>query len=491
MVSSKLVVWGGLAVLTYIYVVGELGHFLLGIVTRPMAQELHFGDKACLPRPEANYQSHECREVTNITECDSIVDDDFSKLCVWDYSGFGLQYQVLAGPAFVAVFTTAGIIIGFFADRLNRKNVIIICCAVLTVAIGLTAGAMYYWQLVILRMLMGAGESGFSPVCSSMISDMFPESQRALALGIFNWGIYFGYGLSYAVGNFITAADFNGMGWRWSYIVTAMMGVLATVLLFFIKEPSRHDSLEAQYISEDSEDQSRSPNKNTELTSPTESETEEDVVSPIRSKFSDGLWSGESGFKEVLKALFTLPMIVIAVAAGIRHTAGFTWAYNTQLYFLTYYPEFNLGLWVSGCSIIGGSLGVAVGGFVSDRLVKRLGIRARLYVLAGSQFLATPLAAGVLFFPPPWAFLSLLIAYLFAEMWFGVLFAVILELIPKTVQSSVIAVFLFIMNNVGGNLPVVVDPLARALSYRTALLIMYPGGYLASSIIFFLASFLV
>lgn len=66
-------------------------------------------------------------------------------------------------------------------------------------------------------------------------------------------------------------------------------------------------------------------------------------------------------------------------------SAGFSWAYNTQLYFLTYYPDFNLGLWVTGASIIGGSLGVAVGGFVSDRLVKRIGIKARVYVLAGSQ----------------------------------------------------------------------------------------------------------
>lgn len=32
-----------------------------------------------------------------------------------------------------------------------------------------------------------------------------------MALGIFNWGIYFGYGLSYAVGNFVTEADILDM----------------------------------------------------------------------------------------------------------------------------------------------------------------------------------------------------------------------------------------------------------------------------------------
>ncbi|KAK7065848.1 hypothetical protein SK128_005206 [Halocaridina rubra] len=323
-----------------------------------------------------------------------------------------------------------------------------------------------------------------------------------MALGIFNWGIYFGYGLSYVVGNFVTAADINGKGWRWSYIVGGLMGILATMMLLNVQEPTRKSQPAAKQKSLDNDIPSSASIEGSQ-TCHSELEIEEhpktvmDKNPKIRnpkgkcSQYMDSIWKGDSGLKEVLKALCTPSMLVIALAAGVRHTAGFSWAYNTQLYFLTYYPEFNLGLWVSGCSILGGSLGVAVGGFVSDRLVKRLGLRARLYVLAGSQLLATPFATGVLYFAPPWAFLSLLGAYLFAEMWFGVLFAVIIELVPGTVQSSAIAVFLFVMNNVGGNLPVLVDPLSHILSYRGALIVMYPGGYLLSSLIFFLASFLL
>ena len=36
------------------------------------------------------------------------------------------------------------------------------------------------------------------------------QSIQAFALGIFNWGIYIGYGASYIVGNYATAADING-----------------------------------------------------------------------------------------------------------------------------------------------------------------------------------------------------------------------------------------------------------------------------------------
>lgn len=356
---------------------------------------------------------------------------------------------------------------------------------------------MAYWQLVILRMIMGAGESAFTPACSSMISDMFPESRRALALGIFNWGVYFGYGLSYAVGNFITAENIADMGWRWSYIVTGMMGVVATLFFFLVvKEPPRSSQAEVRSVAQLADNPITTSKASGSDSEDSDTEMHNNVaksiaMSPTGSQSKQGLLGGRSGPKEVAKALFKPPMLMLALAACIRHTAGFSWAYNTQLYFLTYYPSFNIGLWVMGASIIGGSLGVAMGGFVSDRLVKKIGIRARLYVLAGSQLIATPFAAGVLFFPPPGAFFSLLGAYIFAEMWFGVLFAVLLELVPDTVQSTSIAVFLFVMNNVGGNVPVVVDPLSHLLTYRGALYIMYPGMYLASSVFFFLTSFLV
>jgi len=47
-------------------------------------------------------------------------------------------------------------------------------------------------------------EAACTPLGSSMIADYFDAQQRALALSFFSWGIYIGYSLSFAVGNFIT-----------------------------------------------------------------------------------------------------------------------------------------------------------------------------------------------------------------------------------------------------------------------------------------------
>lgn len=81
---------------------------------------------------------------------------------------------------------------------------------------------------------------------------------------------------------------------------------------------------------------------------------------------------------------------------------------------------------------------------------------------------------------PPFAFLSLFVGYVLSEMWFGVMYAILVELVPANFRSTAVGVALFVINNVGGNLPIVVDPLAAATDYRTAIAILYPGALLAS-----------
>lgn len=87
-----------------------------------------------------------------------------------------------------------------------------------------------------------------------------------------------------------------------------------------------------------------------------------------------------------LLALVKRPEIVIlGIAACIRHSAGFSWGYNSALYFQHYYPGYDVAWWLTGISIGGGALGSVAGGYISDRLVTRLGISARALVLAASQ----------------------------------------------------------------------------------------------------------
>ncbi len=55
------------------------------------------------------------------SRCESAFDPDGnSTYCYWDYSGQGIEYQVLAGPVFIVVMTSAGVLIGFFGDKVSR-----------------------------------------------------------------------------------------------------------------------------------------------------------------------------------------------------------------------------------------------------------------------------------------------------------------------------------------------------------------------------------
>ena len=67
--------------------------------------------------------------------------------------------------------------------------------------------------------------------------------------------------------------------------------------------------------------------------------------------------------------------------------------------------------------------------------------------------------------------------FLAAETWFSLVFTVLVEIVPASIRSVCIGTFLFLMNNVGGNVPLLIDPLAKlqGLGLQTALYIFWPG----------------
>lgn len=132
------------------------------------------------------------------------------------------------------------------------------------------------------------------------------------------------------------------------------------------------------------------------------------------------------------------------------------------------------------CYTVGGILGSLLGGVSSDKLVKRLGVSARAVVLAVGQIIATPFSIAMFYIDPPWVFIPQAIGYLFGAMWFGAMFTILVEVTPPKIRSTAFGVAFFIMENFGGNFPVIVHNLSELLDYRLALLIMYPGELILS-----------
>ena len=66
-------------------------------------------------------------------------------------------------------------------------------------------------------------------------------------------------------------------------------------------------------------------------------------------------------------------------------TAGYVFAYNTQPYFTAIgQTKEQIAQFMGWIPIVGGSLGVLVGGFISDRVVKGRGIYARVAIIIAS-----------------------------------------------------------------------------------------------------------
>ncbi|CAG9805715.1 unnamed protein product [Chironomus riparius] len=437
-----------LGILTVCYIVGELGHYLIGVTSRATAREISYGDHACQLNDTTlgkDDMPEQCEDISDQLSC-AAININGSSYCEWDYNGLGIEYQLLAGPVFILVFTIVGVVFGILGDKYNRSMMLYMCTLLFGVAIILQGSVQNYWQLILLRMVMAAGESGCNPLATGIMSDIFPENKRALVMAIFNWGVYGGYGIAFPVGRYLTKLNVWDLGWRFCYYVTGVVAILIGVLMgVTLKEPER--------------------------------------------KAIGGNAANQNKKVSLWKELLRCDIIMLMIAASVRHCGGMTFAYNSDLYYNTYFPEVDLGWWLFIVTIGIGSIGVVFGGYVSDKIVKKMGIRSRVMVLALSQLISTPGAFGSVYFDPFWAMISLASSYFFAEMWFGIVFAVIVEIVPLEVRSSIVGVFMFVINNIGGNLPILVDPLAKHIGYRASISIFYAGFYLLSSILFFITMY--
>lgn len=441
-----------LAIVSIGYVLGELGHYLIGVTSKAIAIDLHYGDIACQLNSSEFYLSQlptQCTDANNSETC-LAMSLNGTGYCEWNYNGLGIDYQILAGPSFIAVFTIIGVFLGIAADKYNRVRLLAICSFIIAIAVILTGAVTEYWQLVLLRMVLAFGEAGCNPMATGILSDIFPEEKRGLVMSIFNWGIYGGYGIAFPVGRYVTKLNFGDLGWRVCYYGSGVIALFIAVLTAFtLREPER------QTIGE-------------------ENNTSGDVKKVT-------IWN----------VILQPRVIMLCLAASIRHCGGMCFAYNCDLYYQQYFPDYDLGWALFAVTIVIGSIGVVVGGVVSDKIVAKMGIRSRVAVLAISQLVATPFAFGSVVFDPLWAMITLGISYFFAEMWFGIVFAILVEIVPLAVRSTTVGVFLFVMNNIGGNLPILVDPVSKSVGYRESLYIFYAGFYGISSIMFFLTIFLM
>ena len=159
-----------------------------------------------------------------------------------DYLGF------LYGTAFAVFYALFGIPLGRLADSWRRIRLMTIGLALWSTMTALSGFAKNATTLTVARIGVGVGEATASPSAYSLISDWFPARLRATALAIYSSGLYIGGGISLLIGGLIVEnwnAAYPGggplglVGWQAAFLAVGIPGLLLALWVLSLREPVR------------------------------------------------------------------------------------------------------------------------------------------------------------------------------------------------------------------------------------------------------------
>ncbi|MBO8160033.1 MAG: MFS transporter [Thermosipho sp. (in: Bacteria)] len=139
-----------------------------------------------------------------------------------------------------STFTILGALIsllwGYFADKYNRKYLLIFSILVGEIPCFMSAFSQSYSQLFIWRTLTGIGVGASFPIVFSLIGDMFNHKERGKVMAIVGLSITLGNIVGMIIGGFLG----EKYGWRLPFILVSVPNfIFALLALGILKEPKR------------------------------------------------------------------------------------------------------------------------------------------------------------------------------------------------------------------------------------------------------------
>ncbi|WP_315708332.1 MFS transporter [Brenneria uluponensis] len=271
------------------------------------------------------------------------------------------QFGMIFGSFFFgyALFNFIG---GLAVDKFGPTLVMGFAVGLWSIFCGMTAIATGFWSLLILRVLFGMAEG---PICSSankMINGWFPKKQAATAMGLLSAGSPLGGAVAGPIVGYLALS----FGWRPAFMIICAVGIVWMVVWFFIS--------------------SDNPSHSKLIT-----ENERALINQLKEEnlsSEDELTQAAHG----LGYYICQPIILV--------TAFAFFCYNYILFFfLSWFPAYLVqahGLNIKEMSLttvipwIVGFVGLALGGWISDKIFKITGwlLLSRKIVLVVSLFSA-------------------------------------------------------------------------------------------------------
>jgi ACS family D-galactonate transporter-like MFS transporter len=335
--------------------------------------------------------------------------------------------------AFSWTYAAAQIPGGAFVDRVGARLSYfwsVSIWSVFTLLQGLASGLV---SLLTLRLGLGVAEAPCYPTNSRVLSTWFPQHERARATGVYSVGQYFGLAFLSPLLFWIVAE----LGWRALFWIAGVAGLLfAAAWLKIYRDPQDH---------------------------PTVNQAELDYIEAggglgYRGAATPFAWSNILGLLRHRQVL----------GASIGQFAG----NSTLVFFLTWFPTYlaterNMGWLKVGfyavMPFIAASVGVLVGGWVSDMIIRRTGsatLGRKLPILTGLLLASTIVIAN--FVDSDQVVIAVMSVAFFGQGMVNLGWTLITDVAPKRLIGLTGGVFNLFANLAGIVTPIVIGVIVGA-----------------------------
>lgn len=143
---------------------------------------------------------------------------------------FHLTNTELALPTtiFFWVYAVAVFLTSRFGDKMARSQVITWGLVFWSLATGMVSLSTGFAMLIGMRALVAVGEATYYPSATALISDWHSNRTRGRALSLHQTGVFAGA----LAGSVVAGVIADHMGWRASFMIFGVAGVVFSVLLF-------------------------------------------------------------------------------------------------------------------------------------------------------------------------------------------------------------------------------------------------------------------
>ena len=288
---------------------------------------------------------------------------------------------------------------GWMGDRFSRKMLMVVGLAGIGLgAIGAGLAPSYY-ILLTLMVVMGVVAGGYHPSAGAILTGSVADDRRGKALAGYMLGGTIGFALCPVLGGAIGGA----FGWRWAYIVFGIPAIVAGVgvLLRF-----------------------RQPNIVSGSTT-----VSNQIDNRIQAEVEPEKRVGLAG------ALKPVALIIVLSVLGQLVTAS-------AIYFLPNYLNFKFGIEKAHASMLlsvyrgGGVAGNLLGGWLSDKIDKRIAISIAMVSIGPALYLVSLMPYG------PWLMVALVAVGFFLFMRGSTVLTFLVGKVPTHLRATVLGLYM-------------------------------------------------